>query len=104
MTRRSEHTPGPWKYGGPVKLASFQMHPSVGDPLWEVGPVRGFATPSPMAMDGIAAVRHKADARLIAAAPDLYAIVERVAAHFENTDAPLGIDARAALAKARGGA
>lgn len=33
---------------------------------------------------------------------EMIAILERVAAHFEGTDAPLGIDARAALARARG--
>ena len=44
----------------------------------------------------------EANARLISAAPDLYAVAERIAEHFAYTDAPLGIAARAALAKARG--
>lgn len=43
-----------------------------------------------------------AHARLIAAAPELLAIAERVAGLFENTDAPLGIDARQAISKALG--
>lgn len=38
---------------------------------------------------------------VIAAAPDLLAVVERCAAHFEGTDAPLGIAARAALSRVR---
>jgi len=42
-----------------------------------------------------------ADASLIAAAPDLLAVVEAVAKYFADTDAPLGIQARAAIAKAR---
>lgn len=45
---------------------------------------------------------YEANARFIAAAPELLAIVERVAAFFDGTDAPLGNDARAAIAKARG--
>jgi hypothetical protein len=45
---------------------------------------------------------HPANARLIAAAPELYEIAKRTAAHFEDTDAPLGIAARAALAKVDG--
>ena len=39
-------------------------------------------------------------ARLIAAAPDLLAIVREVAEFYEDTDAPIGEAARAALAKA----
>jgi len=42
------------------------------------------------------------NAALLGAAPDLLAIARRVAEHFEDTDAPLGIDARAAIAKALG--
>ena len=38
--------------------------------------------------------------RLIAAAPDLLALAEATAAHFIDTDAPLGNQARAAIAKA----
>lgn len=50
---------------------------------------------------------HKANARLIAAAPDLYAVLERLeesAAYWSEYDVPLGIvdDIKAALAKARG--
>lgn len=42
------------------------------------------------------------DARLIAAAPDLYEVVRLVAEHFGGTNALLGAAARAALAKAEG--
>lgn len=45
-----------------------------------------------------------ANARLIAAAPDLLDVARRVAEYFADTDAPLGIAARAAIAKAEGSA
>lgn len=45
---------------------------------------------------------NEADARLIAAAPEMYAILQLVADHFANTDAVVGIAASAVLAKARG--
>lgn len=43
-----------------------------------------------------------ANANLIVAAPELYALAVRVAKYFADTDAPLGVEARAAIAKARG--
>lgn len=46
-------------------------------------------------------VEARANARLIAAAPDGYALAVAVANHFEGTDAPLGEQARAFLAKAQ---
>lgn len=52
---------------------------------------------------GIGKDRAAANAALIAAAPTLYALAEKVAEHFAGTDAPLGIEARAALASATGG-
>jgi hypothetical protein len=42
----------------------------------------------------------EADTRLIAAAPDLLDVARRVADYFEHTNAPLGIAAREAIAKA----
>jgi hypothetical protein len=44
----------------------------------------------------------QANARLIAAAPDMLAALKDVATYFENTDAPLGARVRAAIAKATG--
>ena len=41
-----------------------------------------------------------ANAYLLAAAKDLLEVARRIAEHFKDTDAPLGIAARAALAKA----
>lgn len=42
----------------------------------------------------------EANAALIAAAPELLAIAKRIAEHFAYTDAPLGVAAREAIAKA----
>jgi hypothetical protein len=46
--------------------------------------------------------RQRAEFHAIAALPALYDLAERVAEHFDGTDAPLGVLARAALAQARG--
>lgn len=40
--------------------------------------------------------------RLIAAAPTMAEFIQRVAVHFDGTDAPLGIEARAILTQIRG--
>lgn len=50
----------------------------------------------------VAHVLSHEDVPLIAAAPELLALAERVAVFFEHTDAPLGEAARAAIAAARG--
>ncbi|KKN74366.1 hypothetical protein LCGC14_0391670 [marine sediment metagenome] len=47
----------------------------------------------------VATVYELEDANLIVALPLLLAVVEQVAAHFAYTDAPLGVAARAALAR-----
>jgi hypothetical protein len=47
-------------------------------------------------------VHNPADARLIAAAPDLFELARAVVNHFRDTDAPLGQLARQAIAKAEG--
>jgi hypothetical protein len=85
----SKHTPGPWKwqtYGELLgKDASRVLYACHSD------------------LDGSSVeFENNSDASLIAAAPELYEIAKRTAAHFEDTDAPLGIAARAALAKVDG--
>jgi hypothetical protein len=45
------------------------------------------------------AEEHFANVRLIAAAPEMFAVLQRITAHFENTDAPLGLDAAALVAR-----
>ena len=82
----TKHTPGPWVIGaegeiyGPDVSGTMQYR--------EIIPAD--------------TVLSDADASLIAAAPDLLAVVEAVAKYFADTDAPLGIQARAAIARAKG--
>lgn len=52
--------------------------------------------------EGPASTESEANARLIAAAPTMAAVLADVVMFFAGTDAPLGKRARAALAKARG--
>lgn len=82
----SAHTPGPWTW----------------EPVAPMSWLRGAGdTMDVMHMDSDSSdCPNDADRALIAAAPDLLAIAKRVAEHFAETDALLGIDARAAIARA----
>ena len=85
----SKHTPGPWKI---VREGSSEPSPAIILAKYLrviVDHGEDFGDPS-----------H--DARLIAAAPDLLALAVSVAEHFTDTDAPLGIQARTAIARAEG--
>jgi len=83
----SQHTPGPWRIGD----AGFTV----------------FGPPKPGALpETIAPVKNRANARLIAAAPDLLAALEAL---LDRDPAPplekigaVYVNARAAIAKARG--
>ena len=86
----TEHTPGPWT-----------MHPTA------TGAKIRDAHTYFIAGVGQRSVGYDetlANARLIAAAPELLALAERVAAHFDGTDAPLGEAARAVIHAATEGA
>lgn len=81
-------TPGPWHMSPNIDGTS--------DIMSDAAPSKWIAvTPG-------GAHRCVADARLIAAAPELLAVALRVAEHFQDTDAPLGELARAALLKVQG--
>lgn len=88
----SKHTPGPWEYVG------------MGNGGWAVRDRRNHATiaviPATILPDSPAERLY--NARLIAEAPALLALAERIAAHFADTGSPLGIDARAIIRRARG--
>jgi hypothetical protein len=45
---------------------------------------------------------HEATALIFACAPDMLAALQKVAVHFEGTDAPLGIEVRSIIARATG--
>ena len=98
----TQHTPGPWNYSGPCEITGRYS-------IFHNGPLAYCADTTAKPGDG------EANARLIAAAPDLLAVLQEAvkvldyaafaldapeASHFRATIA----DARAAIAKATGGA
>lgn len=88
----SKHTPGPWE------IEYNNADEASGGQWYTVGPARVLF---PYNADAGVAIRALANARLIAAAPELLEVARRTAAaHDEGT--PLGQLARAALAKAEG--
>ena len=80
------HTPGPWKAtSGPYR--------------WNIvttGKPRGFN----VCAINTDRIEQEANARLIAEAPELLDFARRVATHFADTDAPLGMAARDVIARA----
>ena len=101
-------TPGPW-----TPIIRPAMGTAAGCTVATImpeGPYRGDVTRSQSAehIDGIAKDELIANAHLIAAAPDLYAALERALNFIANTEGEMGEPlscgdiARAALAKARG--
>lgn len=76
-TAAATHTPGPWKLI------------EEGEGWWGVRTTDGQL--------GIGIFQSEANARLIAAAPALLAAAQDAAAHFEGTNAPLGVRLRAAI-------
>ena len=100
-TKQTQHTPGPWKAETFVVMGA-EDHPKSGYTI-KAGD------------DAIADLYHgcgwtkaevKANARLIAAAPELLAALEAVLSQIDPKDTPVGLgnilNARAAIAKAKG--
>lgn len=87
-----KHTPGPWQ----MRSQRIQRAATVEAPG---------RTPICVTTGVESKVTHEANARLIAAAPDLLAALEAVAEFWAGGDVPPELDAqmRAALAKATGG-
>ena len=88
-------TPGPWE----IRDGGEEVY---GTAIYEVGAHD---------LDPLAAVQNEADARLIAAAPDLFAALEELQAWVDkasdlgaplHSESPVCVDARAAIAKAKG--
>lgn len=92
LENQPTHTPGPWRVDrtGPNDAAIRSKHFHVA------------LVTSGLDDDEVNQPIFTANAHLIAAAPDLLAVVRAVAAHFDGTDAPLGAAARAAVLKAEG--
>ncbi|MCR4299011.1 MAG: hypothetical protein NUV75_09740 [Gallionella sp.] len=101
-----KHTPGPWSLetvatsaGSCHKIGPF---PSLG--VYPQTNACVYADSVRVGIDdrgGVCAIADEllANARLIAAAPDGYALAVAVAEHFKDTDAPLGKMARDFIAK-----
>ena len=94
-TQTAKHTPGPWKQNG--------------NTVWEDGTKdRGHIAVCRLRVGThVPEFQNEANARLIAAAPDLLAVLEKVLAAYEAAREPghgtiLIAEARAAIAKARG--
>lgn len=97
MTTRTAHTPGPWRQeadnlGCKTIIGNVRSEDGEIFTCTEIGYTHGLADETEDA----------ANARLIAASPKLYDLAVAVAAHFEDTDAPLGAQARALLAEIDG--
>ena len=85
-----KHTPGPW-HVSQLWAGYTGAEIRAGDTKLAI-----------LLINGHNAEHGEANARLIAAAPDLLAVAQACHRHFADTDAPLGIQARAALNKAFG--
>jgi len=97
----STYTPGPWKIGH-ADAASTGPHTYIertynGDGVTEIAGTYTIAEVADQAF--LPEGTQEANARLIAKAPALVELARRVAAHFADTDAPLGMAARALLAE-----
>ena len=90
----SKHTPGPWKYGS--KLTFSENHR--GFSVWQIHHGWALASVQPADADGN---EGEANARLIAAAPDLLEALKRVALILGSQHAALEV-IDAAIAKAEG--
>jgi hypothetical protein len=96
----TQHTPGPWAHDGYGNITGMENDPEIGC-VGKVGVASIYLR--------TAAYRYEANARLIAAAPDLLSVLKELqesAAYWSEYDVPLGIVERinAAVAKAEGGA
>jgi hypothetical protein len=113
----TEHTPGPWIYHGSVHEIGTTYRES--DRLW-AGSVSPYQSSRPYRgtichiqscdhiPNGISRDEARANARLIAAAPDMLDALRRCLNYIESTEGEFGIQmesgdiARAAIAKAEG--
>ena len=101
----SEHTPGPWiavERDAPERPVRCMPRISVGQPVESGGPSfeQCVAWIVPRRFGGS---QHEADARLIAAAPDMLMALESFTDSMDMLDLDRArADARAAIAKARG--
>jgi hypothetical protein len=100
----SKHTPGPWTFVDDEIIAGDVHVVCFGHDYDDYGCIGARFTCDDPWRNKACSDAHdaevKANVRLIAAAPDLAAVLQKVAEHFKDTDAPLGEMAREALKKA----
>lgn len=104
----SKHTPGPWKIDGPKAMnIQCNIHRVINDDRFPAAFVPAWDQPAPGEEDGTEEAR--ANARLIAAAPDLLEALKALRDAVEASKKmngreyiDLGIQVNAAIAKAEG--
>jgi len=93
----SAHTPGPWKYGKELTAHAGE---------WLISLDRGNHRGMCIAETRPGSGDEQANARLISAAPDMYAVLRELAEcsqYWSEYDVPLGIHDRIAAALAKAG-
>jgi len=97
----TKFTPGPWHVTEARGLKGEHLYWEVSGNSHEYRGDLAYMQHSE-GISGITREENDANALLVSASPDGYALAEAVAKHFKDTDAPLGEQARAFLSKARG--
>lgn len=96
MSERKRYTPGPWEGSGPYSVPSTGKGDIFSGGDWEVYPPLGESGP-------VALVNNEANARLIAAAPELVELAEELLlTHVNDISPPLYQKGKALLAKIYG--
>ena len=109
----AKHTPGPWivRDDGMDYVCPIIDSPSVGKGYYASIATATQRDPHPREGGGIPIATARANARLIAAAPDLLAAMEKAVEHYGKPGGPWNVpsepgawisDARTAIAKAKG--
>lgn len=103
---RGRHTPGPWKIDQDGENFTIDADGAFGPNRWSAV---ALCTANNLGSRPITEEEASANARLIAAAPDLLAAIRETVRRFDENDATDALEAvdtllRAAIAKAEGGA
>ena len=109
----AKHTPGPWivRDNGEGWVCPVIDSPNIGKGYFASLATATQRDPHPREGGGISTTTARANARLIAAAPDLLAALEKAVGHYGKPGGPWNVpsepgtwiaDARAAIAKAKG--
>lgn len=101
MTDQQKHTPGPWKFGFESASSDWAIVTDASGGV--VANVNAESGPDAISAPATRKMPREANARLIAAAPDLLAACQKIVDAVEDGDEMAAIEmARAASAKATG--